>query len=132
MVFSGDTHVNHHRQQAVQQVTDGEEQAQGAVAAALSPTPRDLCTLWTECTTGIGGRKAARLFTPRERGANKHKCSRRKVAWDTIASLVRAGHTSERSCDLACEVCGVIPVTRIINSMRTDKRNNTLDPRLTV
>ena len=37
--------------------------------AVLSPLPRNLHVLWLEWTNGIGGRKAARLFTPQERGA---------------------------------------------------------------
>jgi hypothetical protein len=34
----------------------------------LSPNPRDLYSLWQEYEFGIGGRKAARLFTAAERG----------------------------------------------------------------
>jgi hypothetical protein len=39
----------------------------------LSPLPCTLYDLWVEFTTGIGGRKAARDFTARERGANKYR-----------------------------------------------------------
>ncbi|KAI2499662.1 hypothetical protein MHU86_14843 [Fragilaria crotonensis] len=37
----------------------------GAAPAVLSPTPRNLFELWQEYQVGIGGRKAARLFTSR-------------------------------------------------------------------
>jgi hypothetical protein len=62
--------------------------------AELSPTPRTLGVLWQEWTDGIGGRKAARLFTREERGKCKHKYHRRKIVWDRIRLLVNAGHTA--------------------------------------
>jgi hypothetical protein len=38
----------------------------GGITAELSPTPRSLYILWDEYQNGIGGRKAARLFTKEE------------------------------------------------------------------
>jgi hypothetical protein len=62
-----------------------------ALASTLSPNPRTLYILWGEYENmgGIGaGRKAARLFRRQERGKVKHKYTRRKAVWDTIAALV--------------------------------------------
>jgi hypothetical protein len=61
--------------------------------STLSPTLRTLYILWQEYEFGIGGRKPARVFTPAERGKVKYSYHRRKVVWDVIASLVRAGDT---------------------------------------
>ena len=43
---------------------------------------------------GFSGKKAAKDFTSAERGAHKTKYSFRKVFWDKISKLVRAGHTT--------------------------------------
>ena len=64
------------------------EPNEAAFASTLSPSPRNLFILWDEFENGIGGRKAACLFTCQERGAVKHKYHHRKVIWDCIASLV--------------------------------------------
>lgn len=90
----------------------------------LSPNPRTLHVLWQEYEFGIGGRKAARLFTAAERGQVKYSYHRRKVVWDKIAELIRAGHTAQTAVDLIYEAYGGvnIPVTRIINQMRRDKQ----------
>ena len=57
--------------------------------SSLSPHPRSLHQLvWQEYKFGIDGRKAAKLFTPQERGKVKHKYHQRKVVWDCIARLI--------------------------------------------
>jgi hypothetical protein len=110
--------------------------AAGAVAnndATLSPTPRSLHALWNEWTTGIGGRKAAMHFTAQERGAVKHKFTRRKRVWDIIRSLIRAGHTAQTAIDRIYAVYGQgTTVTTILNRIAADRRNNTLHPDLAV
>jgi hypothetical protein len=64
------------------------------------PTYCILHLLWGEYEQGIGGRKAARLFSREERGTTKHKYHRREVVWDCIAELaVRAGFTPEVAID---------------------------------
>ena len=88
-------------------------------------SPRNLHVLWQEYQEGIGGdRKAARLFTTEERGKVKHKYHRRKVVWDLISRLIRAGHTA---CDRIYNVYGQDKsVTYIINKLKNDRRNGTL------
>ncbi len=63
-------------------------------AASLSPNPRTLYDLWREYEVGIGGRKAAKLFSYSERGKVKHKYSRRKVIWLMVSGLVQLGITA--------------------------------------
>jgi hypothetical protein len=75
-----------------------------AVPADLSPNPRTLYLLWDEYEQGIGGRKAARLFSREERGRAKHKYHRRKVVWDCIAAVVRAGFTAQVAIDRVYQV----------------------------
>ena len=51
-----------------------------AMMAMLMPTPRSLHDLSQEYHHGVGGRKAARLFSYSKRGRSKHRYSRCKVA----------------------------------------------------
>ena len=50
----------------------------------LSRSPPSLVVLWNEYEKGLGGQKAAKFYTEKERGANKHTYSRRKVFWDAV------------------------------------------------
>ena len=59
--------------------------------ALLMPRPRTLYQLWDEYIRGIGNNKPAKYFTRAERGKFKFKYSRRKVLWDLIERLNRAG-----------------------------------------
>jgi hypothetical protein len=107
--------------------------AVAAVPATLSPTPRTLHLLWDEYERGIGGRKAARLFSREERGRAKHKYHRRKVVWDCVAGLVRAGFSSEVAIDRVYQVYGEnTTVTRIINKMKEDRQAGIVHPSLQV
>jgi hypothetical protein len=107
----------------------------GAVpyVSTLSPTPRTLFDLWTEYEYGIGGRKPAKDFTAAERGKVKYNYHRRKVVWDAIAALVRAGHTADVAIDRIYEIYGQNQsVTAIINHMRRDRRTQGVHPNLRV
>jgi hypothetical protein len=82
---------------------------------------------------GLGGRKAARLFTAQERGKVKHKFTRRKIVWDLMKALLRRGLTYQRACDRIYSVYGhATPVTRIINRLKIDRCNGNLHPDLDV
>ena len=49
---------------------------------------------------------------------------RRKVVWDKIAELVRAGCTADAAIDRICSAYGVnASVTAIINQMRRDRQH---------
>jgi hypothetical protein len=100
-----------------------------AMMATLMPTPRSLHDLWQEYHHGVGGRKAARLFSYSERGRSKHRYSRRKVVWDLVSSLVRMGDTAETAIDKIYAVYGgQTSVTNIINGLKRDKKDGTLNP----
>ena len=101
--------------------------------ATLMPTPRSLHDLWQEFQHGVGGRKAARLFSYSERGRSKHRYHRRKIVWDLIAGLVRQGQTAEAGIDRIYAVYGgQTSVTNIINGIKRDKKNGTLSPNLVI
>lgn len=89
--------------------------------ATLAPNLRSLHALWQEYTVGIGGRKAAGLFTATERGRVKYVYHRRKVVWDTIARLVRGGYTAQAAIDMIHAAYGHISTSDIINRMRRDR-----------
>jgi hypothetical protein len=93
----------------------------------LSPLPRTLYDLWVEYQTGIGGRKPARDFTARERGADKYRFYRRKHVWDIVVHLVNAGIQARVAIDRIYDHYGANkPVTRIIRDIMQDKRNGGL------
>jgi hypothetical protein len=90
----------------------------GGAVATLSPLQRSLFVLWQEYEFGIGGRKAAKDFTAVERGRVKYTYHRRKVVWDAVAELVRAGWQANVACDKIYEVYGRNEsVTKIINGV---------------
>jgi hypothetical protein len=61
----------------------------------------------------------------------KYKYTRRKVVWDVIKKLVDLGHSSQRAIDMIYNVYGAQTcLTDIINRMRKDKMNGTLNPNL--
>ena len=89
----------------------------------LSPFPRNLFTLWTEYMYGVGGRKPAKDFTAAERGRQRHKYCRRKVVWEIIGRLVRAGYTAEAAIGRIHQSYGHnLSVTKIIDRIKRDKR----------
>ena len=130
--------VNMIRRQATQQQRRNQAQPPHVQArnttsnATLMPNPRNLEQLWEEYEIGSGGRKAAKLFTRQERGTCRFKYSRRKIVWDLIASLVRAGRTAPAVIDSIYAAYGPISVTQIINRVREDKKHHRLPATLRV
>ena len=91
---------------------------------------RNLHDLWQEWEYGLAGNKAARDFTREERGKVKYVFSRRKVFWDMVSTLIRAGHTSDSAIDQIYEVYGRRNgVTTILQALAKDRRNGA-HPRL--
>ena len=70
---------------------------------------------------GIDGKKPAKDYTSEERGKNRFAYSRRKVVWDKIKELLRAGYSSHTAIDKIYEAYPNMTVTQIINQMRKDK-----------
>ena len=99
------------------------EQAIDRMPAKLYKSPKSLHDLWHEFQFGLNGSKPAREFTLQERGKNKSLYCRRKVFWDTISSLVRAGFTSEVAIDKVYQVYGRgTSVTTILIMMVRDRK----------
>jgi hypothetical protein len=68
--------------------------------------------------------KPASEFTREERGKDKHKFHRRKVLWDAIGKLVRAGLTSQVAIDRIHAVYGRNQsITCIIERIKEDEKN---------
>ena len=102
---------------------DEEGPGGGGQPATLVKTPRTLDELWMEYNFGLGGRKPARLFTRHERGKCKYTYCRRRVVWQKVAELIRAGDTAQVAIDKIRLAYGEsLPVTTIINRMMADRR----------
>lgn len=92
--------------------------------AILSRLPRDLHALWREYDFGIEGNKAAKWFSATERGKVKYIYTRRKIVWDQVTSLMRAGYTAQTAVNRIYEVHGRHKsVTWIINQMRKNRQS---------
>lgn len=78
--------------------------------------------LWEEYEFGVGGRKAAKRFSTRERGRVKYKYSRRKIVWDKIKDYIRRGHSHDNAIEEILTQYGHgQTVTEIIHMMRQDR-----------
>ena len=92
--------------------------------ASLTEKPRNLEVLWEEYQVGIDGRKPAKTFTAAERLRTKDTYRRRRIVWEAIAALIRAGHTSQSAIRLIYQVYGLhTSVSTIIARMRRDNKN---------
>jgi acid phosphatase class B len=91
----------------------------------LSSAPPDLFVLWDEYDKGLGGQKAARDFTPTEKGANKHNYSHRRVFWAKVDQMIESrGLSSDVAIDIIQAAYGRNnSVTSILNQMKQDRMN---------
>jgi hypothetical protein len=97
--------------------------AGSTVIAGLSKCPRNLYDLWREYELGLGGFKAAKLFTASERGKEKCKYCRRNNFWKIVAEMVRAGDSADAAIDKVYRVYGqTSTVTQILNCIREDNK----------
>jgi len=89
--------------------------------ATLHPRPRDLVQLWTEWTTGIDGRKAAKDSTKTERNSRvngvKQKFYRRLLLWQTQARLVDGGMSLCAANNRLLTITGATNPTGVINKL---------------
>ena len=112
-----------HRQQVVAE--DEENQEGGIAAATLAPHLRTLIDLWHEYYTGIGGRRAAKDWTTREKGRKgwKQKYYRRNCIWQIQERLVRSGMTPNEACAKLRQTYGLgLSVTKIIDRIIEDRQ----------
>ena len=68
--------------------------------ATLSKNPRSLHILWHENEFGIEGKKPAKFYNSRDRGANRHTYSKRKIFWDLVIKMVNRGRSANDSIDV--------------------------------
>ena len=79
--------------------------------------------LWTEYEFGIGGRKAAKLFSASERGKVRFNYSLRKAFWDIVLIMARRGYTHNTAIDKIYSVYSSrLSVTQILREIRKDKK----------
>ena len=94
-------------------------------AATMCSVPGNLYILWQEWQHGIGGRKAVRLFTAKERGlrCNKYKFYQRKHVWNLIKKHLNAGWDAHAAIERIYAVYGQEkPVTQIIRAIMEDRK----------
>tara|TARA_B110001452_G_scaffold79558_1_gene65063 strand:+ start:443 stop:2851 length:2409 start_codon:yes stop_codon:yes gene_type:complete len=88
----------------------------------LIDNPRCLHTLWMEYEFGLGGKKAAKLFTDKERGADRSRYSKRLIFWSKISEMIRSGWTSTAAINAVTEHYGTdLSVSKIILKMQKDR-----------
>ena len=91
----------------------------------LSKSPSNLYDLWNEYNIGVCGAKAARLYTSKERGANRYVYSFRKVFWDAVDIMIRSGLSNDTAIDKIYEIYGRDKsCTEMLRRMRDDRKNN--------
>ena len=105
---------------------NGNEELSGGTGdstAQLSNHPRTLLFLWHEYLHSLGNNKAAKDFTREERGGAKQKYSKRKLFWDLMYNLLRAGFTELAAIDKTRQAYGTNrSVTYVVNKIRVDKK----------
>ena len=104
--------------------SEDSEETPGAERPVLLARPKTLHLLWMEYMFGGPGRKPAKDFSPRERGAVKHMYCFRKNFWDKCLELVNSGFTATAACDRIYEAYGRrLPVSAILRKMKAHKRS---------
>ena len=99
----------------------GPREIQRDGGAFLIERPKSLAEIWQEYDTGVNGNKAARLFTPAERGRVRKKYSRRNLAWTKIEAGIRAGRGHQEAIDeLYSQYGASCTVTQILNKISSE------------
>ena len=80
---------------------------------------------------GLGVRKAAKMFTPAERGRCKFTYCNRLIFWKKVSEMVRAGWTSTHAIETIISHYGSnLSATQVLKQMRKDKRSENGYPRV--
>ena len=66
----------------------------------LSKNPRSLHILWHEYEFGIAGKKPAKFYSNRDRGANRHTYTARGNFWDLVVKMVNRGRLANELIDV--------------------------------
>ena len=109
------------------QADGGPRELLTAGGAFLHSRPNNLAELWQEYESGLNGNKAARLFTPVERGRVRKKYSRRNLVWQKISSLIRGGRCHQDAIDHVYQEYGVSStVTQVLNKISAENSRRRL------
>ena len=92
--------------------------------STLCKCPKSLHVLWEEYEFGVGGRKAAKLFSSRERGRVKFNYSLRNHFWLLMSRMIQRGYTHTAAIDKIYNVYGTnLSATQILREIRKDTKN---------
>ena len=126
-VIADDSVANRALQNAVYEAEQAVRYRKESTNARLSSHPRCLHMLWNEYEFSIGVNKAAKLFTPEERGAVKHKYCLRKIFWDTVRHMVLRGWSAITACEKIKDVYSDhSSMSKILFQMRNDRNGGGL------
>ena len=90
----------------------------------LTTCPRSLFVIWQEYEFGVGGRKAAKTFSARERGRVKFKYSLRNYFWSLMKQMILQGYSHTSAIDKIYSVYGNnLSATQILHEIRKDSKN---------
>lgn len=92
--------------------------------STLCKCPKSLHVLWQEYEFGVGGRKAAKTFSSKERGAVKFNYSLRNHFWMLMNRMISRGYTHTSAIDKIYSVYGThLSATNILREIRKDTKN---------
>ena len=89
----------------------------------LCRCPKSLHVLWQEYEFGVGGRKAAKLFSSSERGRVKFNYSLRNHFWNLMRNMLLRGYSHSSAIDKIYRVYGNNhSATKILRMIRNDAK----------
>jgi len=92
-------------------------------ALTLVRNPKSLHVLWQEYEFGVGGRKPAREFSSKERGAVKFSYSLRKYFWELVDKMINKGYTHASAIDRIYSLYGTkTSTTKVLQNIRRDSK----------
>ena len=102
---------------------DSNESSTVPYEATLCKCPKSLFVLWQEYEFGVAGRKAAKLFSSRERGRVKFNYSLRNHFWLLVNQMIAKGYTHTAAIDKIYSVYGTqLSATQILRQIRSDAK----------
>ena len=103
--------------------TDNNNDTTTPYQLTLCRCPKSLHVLWQEYEFGVGGRKAAKLFTANERGRVKFNYSLRKHFWNLMKYMLLKGYSHTSAIDKIYRVYGSnLSATKVLREIRKDSR----------
>ena len=104
---------------------NGGDATRGTIPFTLTlvKNPKSLHVLWQEYEFGVGGRKPAREFSSKERGAVKFSYSLRKYFWELVDKMINKGYTHASAIDRIYLLYGTKTcTTKVLQNIRRDSK----------